>query len=92
MSNLNTPNDIDSERKYDIRFKLCSNVIVAGPSQSGKTSLITEIIKNKKIMFDTIPKRVVWCSNESIAPTKEVDVKISGLPDLELIQEYDLVI
>jgi hypothetical protein len=43
------------------QFKHNSNIIIAGRSNSGKTFLCISIVKNANWLFDTPPKRVLWC-------------------------------
>ena len=80
--------------EYDLRLKLASNIQVVGPSQSGKTTFVESLITNKHLMFDTIPKRIVWCSSTNVIASKLKDnIKyVNGLPKLDIIKPYDLII
>ncbi len=80
-----------SSKCYDVRIKLCSNIIICGPSQCGKTSLVKKILQFKNVMFDIVPKRIIWASNISSAPAG-VDLKIDGVPDINIIKKHDLVV
>ena len=75
---------------YDIRFKLASNFVIVGPSQAGKTTFVEKLIKYKRVLFDQQPKRIVWCSDSKPANGDYYYVK--GLPKLELIKPYDLIV
>lgn len=57
-------------------FEQPTQMIVAGPTKSGKTTLVTRIIKNKNIMFNPPPEEVYWfyTMDKSIEPVrKELD-------------------
>lgn len=45
----------------DLRFKVPFNMIVCGPTQSGKTTLVKELIKHKDKLFDRPPQRIIYC-------------------------------
>ena len=45
----------------DPRIKTPSNIIVAGPSQSGKSCLISQLLKQKNMIFHPVPKKILWC-------------------------------
>ena len=44
----------------DVRFHMGSNMIMAGPTDSGKSSYVVNLIKNSHIFFDKPPERVYW--------------------------------
>lgn len=52
-----TTNDIDS----DPRLKTPCNILVAGPTQIGKSYFVTQLIKNKEHLFNPVPDKVIWC-------------------------------
>ena len=63
---VNTDNKNDRIKKtkldhpgFDLTFKHPSNFLLCGPSSSGKTHLALKIIKNKRILFDVVPKHVI---------------------------------
>lgn len=49
-------------QSYDLRFKSGSTITVSGPSQSGKTTLVEEIVRDRDIMFTEPIKSVIWYS------------------------------
>jgi len=77
---------------YDLRIRLASNIVIAGPSQAGKTSLVEEFIREKEQLFYPIPKRVVWCSNSIGNKELLIDKYIIGLPKIEDLKKHDLVV
>jgi Ni2+-binding GTPase involved in maturation of urease and hydrogenase len=42
----------------DLKFPIPSNIIVSGPSNSGKTQLVLRILKNAEQMFIPPPKSI----------------------------------
>ena len=44
----------------NIQLKLGSCMFVSGPSSSGKTNFILQVIKNAKDLFDDPPEGVYW--------------------------------
>ena len=44
-----------------IKFESPASCIVAGASSSGKTSFIFELLKNDKLMFKQIPRKIIYC-------------------------------
>lgn len=73
-----------------LKFKHPSSCLIIGPSQSGKTSLVREMIK--KGIYEPNIKRVKWCYSYS-APwfVEEPDIEfIQGLP--ESYEKDDLIV
>lgn len=48
---------------FDITFKKTFNCIVAGPSSSGKTTLIRNILKLRERLFISPPAKIFWYYN-----------------------------
>lgn len=72
-------------------FKHPSSCLVVGPSQTGKTTLVRKIIRNRN-MYQPNFKRVKWCYSYS-APwfLKEPEIEfIQGLP--ETYEQGDLIV
>lgn len=44
-----------------LKFKSPFCLIVAGPSGSGKTVLLRKILEYRKTLFNTEPKKILWC-------------------------------
>ena len=71
----------------DLRLKVPFNMIVSGPTQSGKTTLVKKMIRFKNDMFDRPPKHIVYCYGSEWQKTFD-DMKrndkvhfISGIPE-----------
>ena len=68
-------------------FKTPSNILVAGPSQSGKTSFVSELLKDKHRYFRPVPPSVHYCygvMNKLMPEMKRYGVQFhEGLPDGE---------
>ena len=45
---------------YDARFKTKSTITIAGPTQSGKTTLVENIVKRKDVLFTDSINDVYW--------------------------------
>ena len=87
-------------RKEDLQFKHPFNALFSGPSQSGKTTILRNILEkhtetiygvNKKII------KVVWCygkwQNYYNQPLVGVDFKyISDIPTEEDVKGYDIIV
>lgn len=68
-------------RVYDTRLKTGTTITVAGPSQSGKTSLVEKIVASRDVLFDNEIKSVYWyCAYK---PTNAIDgvIYIVGKPN-----------
>ena len=59
----NNENEIKKQKLehpgFDLRLRHPSNFLFCGPSSSGKTTLALEIIKNKRFLFNVVPKHVI---------------------------------
>jgi Ni2+-binding GTPase involved in maturation of urease and hydrogenase len=44
----------------DLKFPIPSNIIVSGPSHSGKTQLVLKLVENAQEMFSPSPKAIGW--------------------------------
>ena len=44
---------------FDVRFQIPSNMLIVGPTSSGKTTWLQNLIKNKKDYFDTPPETML---------------------------------
>ena len=45
-------------KMFDVTFKSPSTFVIAGPTSSGKTSLIFKILQSKHLLFDKAPQTV----------------------------------
>jgi predicted AAA+ superfamily ATPase len=71
----------------NIIFRSPSTVYLAGPSQSGKSSLMTQILKKAHEIISAPPTRIVYCCSREIDSLKRQFNKIEflvGLPDLNM--------
>jgi hypothetical protein len=48
----------------DVRFRLPAGFIVCGPTMSGKTQFVLNLLKHSKVVFDKPVDRVVYCYSE----------------------------
>lgn len=78
---------------YDLRLKLGSVCMVVGPSQSGKTCFVNNLIRHCKSLFDPIPKQIYWCYGE-IPPCEKFSNVIykKGLPDEDFKFDQSFVV
>lgn len=77
---------------YDARLKFTSNITVAGPSQSGKTEFVIQLIKYKDIVFNEKAHHIVWCYSEVI-PRKLPNITFhKGLIESEKILKQSIII
>jgi Poxvirus A32 protein len=63
---------------FDSRLKLPFLMILAGPTSSGKTVFLTELLKHHVIKFDKIPDVVVYCYGEYLQDTFKALINIFG--------------
>ena len=73
-----------------IIFKHPFTCMIAGPTQSGKTTLLTKILEKSPKIFDHTPERIVYCYKlwqDSFYKLKKIIPGIEfnqGLPDLDM--------
>ena len=79
---------------YDLRLKSGSAITVSGPSQSGKTTLVENIVRDRAIMFTEPIKSVIWYS--AFHPTQKIAgvTYVIGIPNdfKERIEPHCLVV
>ena len=77
---------------YDARFKSKSVITVAGPSQSGKSTLVKEIVAKRDDLFTEPISTVVWYC--AFIPNDKLDgiVYKTGLPQFNQLEPNSLVI
>lgn len=77
---------------YDARFKNKSTITIAGPSQSGKTTLVEKIVRNKDELFVEPITNVHWFC--AYPPSEKIDgvQYIIGIPTINEIEPHSLVI
>ena len=80
----------------DPRIKPPCNIMICGPSQSGKTTFLRNLLKYKQDMFVQPPKKVVYCYGSQWQPIfnvleQEHDVDfIQGIPEGDIGQSFQL--
>lgn len=92
--------DADDE-KIDFRLENDSSMIISGPSKSGKTSFVIELLRRKDTLFRHPIRRVYWFHgaaqgvvHDKLCRDMGVIMK-EGIPnedDFEPVQQYDLVV
>lgn len=66
------------------QFAFPGNMLIAGPTMSGKTCFLNKMIEKRDKLFNTKFKRILWCYSEDTAKPKIKDVEaIKGLPSEE---------
>ena len=45
---------------FDIRFRQPSNILISGPSQSGKSNFIYKLLLYKNQLINPIPKTIIY--------------------------------
>jgi hypothetical protein len=77
----------------DPRLHLRSSMMVVGPSQSGKTTFVLSVIKERKDLFHELPRRILWCcAMRQTAPKHPNFHIIEDLPHLTDIKPFDLIV
>jgi hypothetical protein len=89
---MNSPSEISN-----IIFKAPFTALLAGPSQSGKTTLLTQILKHAHELISPKPTRIVYCYSRAIDSLRRQFKNIEfihGLPDVEMFdpRENNLLI
>ena len=78
---------------YDITFIQPSTFLMVGGTGSGKTTLCSKIVANKKILFDRPPKYTILCYSQmqplytEMYNRGDLDLLIEGYPSFEKITE-----
>ena len=72
---------------FNVKFRQPSNILVSGPSQTGKSNFLYRLIKNKHLLFTSVPKSVfyVYPSQhpllDKMIEEKLVDKVLKSLPE-----------
>ena len=78
---------------YDMRLKLCSTMVIAGPTQCGKTTLVLDMLSKSKTLFSPPPRRIIWYFGEYKPKIEQKVLFRQGIPSEEDdLQENDLII
>ena len=83
---------LESTMEFDPRFKTPSNLIVVGPTKSGKTTWVSRMIRERKDLFRHPLDRVVFCYGEwqsdfDLLKEEEGVSLVEGLPD-DLYEQF----
>ena len=63
--------------------------LISGPTQSGKTYFVLELLRNLDKMFLPVPTKVIWCHGESQEKHKELPSNVILSEGLEGLKEID---
>ena len=81
----------------DFRLHCNRTMCVVGPSHSGKTTFVLQLLENRNEIFDCTTNRVIWCFgiyqhelNSKLQ--KEGYILHSGIINVSEIQPYDIVV
>lgn len=50
----------DSAKTFDFTLKMGSSMLVCGPTQSGKSTFVHNIIKHRDVLFNVKPSKIYW--------------------------------
>ncbi len=84
---------------FDARFRHNGSMILAGPSQSGKTTFILKLLRHRHLLFDIPLKRVYWYYgvyqpevHQRLQAESETVLQ-EGLPaSFDQVQPYSLIV
>jgi len=80
----------------DATLKHQSYMMVVGPSKSGKTTFVENLIRQCSIMYDKPPRHIRWFTGSQYEQPTTSEEKYSiyqGLPDsFDIIEPYDMVV
>jgi ABC-type branched-subunit amino acid transport system ATPase component len=77
----------------DLRLKHKSSMQVIGPSMSGKTTFVENVIKYKHVIYDKTPKQIHWFTGSSYESNSDDYTIHNGLPDsFDMVEPNDLVV
>ena len=81
----------------DFRLHCNRTMCVVGPSHSGKTTFVLELLENRFEIFDCTPNRVIWCygiyQHELNSRLQKEGYELhSGIISVNEIQPYDIIV
>ena len=79
---------------FDMRLKNCSTMIIAGPTQAGKTTFVNNLITNAHWMFEEVINKIYWmCNERPMVNFNSNCIYIEGLPDdFSFVEKNSLVV
>ena len=63
----------------DVTLKWPFNMLVCGPTQSGKTMWVIRLLKHMKNLIEKPPKRILWYSPHETAPAEALSLREDSL-------------
>jgi hypothetical protein len=89
--------DLKTHATMDARLKYMSAMLIAGPSQAGKTTFVEKLIAERTTMFDIAPQYIHWFTGTEYEPpadlAEQIHVYNDGLPDsFDMVRPHDLVV
>ena len=80
----------------DATLKHKSSMIVVGPTMSGKTTFVENLIRHRSVMYDRAPQRILWFTGSQYEQAEEAEEKYiiyEGLPEsFDMVEPFDLVV
>lgn len=81
----------------DFRLHCNRTMCVVGPSHSGKTTFVLNLLDHRNEIFDCMPNRVIWCygiyQHELNSKLQGNGYKLhSGIINVSDIQPYDIIV
>ena len=81
----------------DFRLRCNRTMCVVGPSHSGKTTFVLELLENRQEIFDCQTNRVIWCYG---IYQHELNTKLqrkgyhlhSGIVNVSEVQPFDIIV
>lgn len=84
---------MESVTENDLRLKIPCGIIIAGPSNSGKTRLLLRLIENASHLFKPEPKAIVYSYGEYDRIIHKLEnegvIVCQGLPSESLLQSIE---
>lgn len=71
------------------RFKHPFTCIVAGPTQSGKTRFVFNILRNANLLITPAPTRIIWCHGEEQDMHKDLPSSVTLSEGFEGLDDID---
>src|SRR6266404_9503995 len=69
---------MEQYESYDSKLKLPFLMVLAGPTSSGKTVFLTELLKNTNLKFDKQLDNIIYCYAEYLPETFKILTRIFG--------------
>ena len=81
----------------DFRLRCGHTMCVVGPSHSGKTTFVLDLLENRNEIFNRTPNRVIWCfgiyqHDLNTMLQRKGYVLHSGIVNVSEIQPHDIIV